>query len=128
MQDDADDDGRGKRRRVVASGSQKIETDQVPESDLLPVPEDDDLNATVIEVMPDIEVLLDGSSVVDVFAVRSARRNRVEVSERKMTESDRKLFRRQGSWSFNRGLITECLIWSRKSLLTQRESRERGGS
>ena len=41
-----------------------------------------------------VEVLLDGSSVVDVFAVSSARRKRVEVSERKMTESDRKLFRR----------------------------------
>ena len=50
MQDDSDDDGRGKRPRVVASGSQKIETDQVPESELPPVPEDD-LNATVIEVI-----------------------------------------------------------------------------
>ena len=45
------------------------------------VPEDDDLNATVIEVMTDVEVLLDGSSVIDVFAVNSARRKRVEVSE-----------------------------------------------
>ena len=69
-------------------------TDQVPESELLPVPEDDDLNATVIEVMTDVEVLLDGSSVLDVFAVNSARRKRVEVSERKLTESDRKLFRK----------------------------------
>ena len=94
MQDDSDDDGRRKRPRVVASGSQKMETDQEPESDLPPVPEDDDLNATVIEVMTDIEVLIDGSSVVDVFAVSSARRKRVEVSERKMTESDRKLFRK----------------------------------
>ena len=59
-----------------------METDQVPESDLRPVPEDDDLNATVIEVMTDIEVLLDGSSVVDVFAVSSARRKRVEKSMR----------------------------------------------
>ena len=50
MQDDSPtvDDGRGKRLRVVASGSQKMETDQEPESDLSPVPEDDDLNATVI--------------------------------------------------------------------------------
>ena len=94
MQDDSDDDGRGKRPRVVASGSQKTETDQVSESDLPPVSEDDDLNATEIEVMTDVEVLLDGSSVVDVFAVSSARRKRVEVSERKMTESDRKLFRK----------------------------------
>ena len=83
MQEDSDDDGRGKRPRVVASGSQKMETDQVPESDLPPDPEDDDLNATLIEVMTDVEVLLDGSSVVDVFAVSSARRKRVEVSERK---------------------------------------------
>ena len=53
---------------------------------MLPVQEDDDLNATVIEVMTDVEVLLDGSSVIDVFTVNSARRKRVEVSE---TESDR---------------------------------------
>ena len=65
----------------------------MPESELLPVPEDDDLNATVIEVMTDVEVLLDGSLVTDVFAVISARRKRVEVSERKLKESDRKLFR-----------------------------------
>ena len=71
-----------------------METDQVPESELPLVPEDDDLNATVIEVMTDVEVLLDGSSVTDVFAVNSARRKRVEVSERKLTESDRKLFRK----------------------------------
>ena len=54
----------------------------MPESELPPVPEDDDLNATVIEVMTDVEVLLDGSSVIDAFAVNSARRKRVEVSER----------------------------------------------
>ena len=64
------------------------------ESELLLVPEDDDLNATVIEVMTDVEMLLDGSSVIDVFAVNSARRKLVEVSERKLTESDRKLFRK----------------------------------
>ena len=63
MQDDSPtvDDGRGKRPRVVETGPQKMETDQVPESELLPVPEDDDLNATVIEVMTDVEVLLNGS-------------------------------------------------------------------
>ena len=94
----------------------------MPESELLPVPEDDDLNATVIEVMTDVEVLLVGSSVIDVFAVNSARRKRVEVSERKLTESDRKLSERQRSWSFNPGLITECLIWSRKKFVDQRES------
>ena len=68
--------------------SQKMETDQVPESELPPVPEDDDLNATVIEVMTDVEVLLDGSSVIDVFAVKSARRKRVEVSERKLIDRE----------------------------------------
>ena len=62
--------------------------------DLPPVPEDDDLNATVIEVMTDIEVLLDGSSVIDVFAVNSARRKRAEISERTMTESDRSLLKK----------------------------------
>ena len=68
----------------------------MPESELHPFQEDDDLNATVIEVMTDVEVLLDGSSVRDVFAVSSARRKRVEVNERKLTESDRKLFRKKG--------------------------------
>ena len=61
MQDDSDDDGRRKRLRVVTAGSQKMETDQEPQAELPPVPEDDDLNATVIEVMTDIEVVLDGS-------------------------------------------------------------------
>ena len=106
----------GKRLRVVTEdptkgNPQKMETDQelqsVPEPrefarrfdgnkqlDLPPAPEDDDLNATVIEVMTDIEVLLDGSSVIDVFTVNSARRKRVEVSERKMRESDRSLFKK----------------------------------
>ena len=46
----------------------------MPESELPPVPEDDDLNTTVTEVMTDVEVLLD-----------------FEISERKLTESDRKL-------------------------------------
>ena len=78
----------------METSSQKMETDQVPESKLPPVPEDDDLNATVIEVMTDVEVLLDGSSVIDVFTVNSARRKRVDVSERKSTVSDRKFFRK----------------------------------
>ena len=42
----------------------------MPESELPPVPEGDDLNATVIEVMTDVEVLLDGSSVIDVVATK----------------------------------------------------------
>ena len=94
---------RRKRPRVVAAGSQKMETDQGPLSDLPPVPEDDDLHARVIEVMTDIEVLLEGSSVVDVFAVSSVKQRVIgSFSER------------QRSCSFNRGLIIGCLIWSRK--------------
>ena len=80
------DGGRRTRPRVVETGSQKMETDQVPESELPLFPEDDDLNTTVIEVMTDVEVLLESSSVIDVFAVNSSRRERVEVSERKLTE------------------------------------------
>ena len=72
----------------METDSQKMETDQVPESELPLVPKDDDLNATVIEVMTDVEVLLDGSSVIDVFAVKSARRKRVEVSERKLIDRE----------------------------------------
>ena len=95
-----------------------METDQVPESELPPVPEDDDLNATVIEVMTDVEVLLDGSSVIDVFAVNSARRKRVEVSERKLTESDRKLFRKAKelelqSWLDHRVCLQERVMRAR---------------
>ena len=71
-----------------------METDQVPESELPFVPADDDLNATVKEVMIDVDVLLDGSQVIGAFVVSSARRKRVEVGERKLTESDRKLFRK----------------------------------
>ena len=99
----------------------------MPESELPPVPEDDDLNATVIEVMTDVEVLLDGSSVIDVFAVNSTRRKRVEVSER-ILRVIRSFPERQRSWSFNPRLITECLMWSRKSLLIKRESCVRDGS
>ena len=94
MQDDSDDDGRESDPRVVAADSQKMETHQGPHSDLHPGPEDDYLHARVIDVMTDVEVLLDGSSVVDVFAVSSAQSKRVEVNERKMTESDRNLFRK----------------------------------
>ena len=72
MQDDSDNDGRGKRPRVVAAGSQKMETDQghfrsclLFQRTMICMP------VFVIKVMTDIEVLLDGSSVVDVFAVSS---------------------------------------------------------
>ena len=97
VQDYSDADGRRKRLRVVTGDPtkgdpQKMETDQESQSvpkphefarrfdgkkqlDLPPVPEDDDLDATVIEVMTDIEVLLDGSSVIDVVAVNSRDEN-----------------------------------------------------
>ena len=113
------DDGRGKRPRVVETGPQKMETDQVPESELPPVPEDDDLHATVIEVMTDVEVLLDGSSVIDVFAVNSARRKRVEVSERKLTESDRKLFRKAKDLELQSWLDDRVFVLVKKKFVDQ---------
>ena len=73
-----------------------METDQLPLSDLPPVPEDDDLLARVIEEMTDIEVLLDGSSVVAVFAVSSARRKRVEVNEKKDRERSKAFQKSKG--------------------------------
>ena len=127
VQNDSDDDGRGKRPRAVAAGSQKTETDQVPHSDLLPVPEDDDLHARVIEVMTDIEVLLYGSSVADVFAVSSARRKRVEVNERKMTVSDRNVFRKAKELELQSWLDHRVVDLVKKKL-TKRESCEQGGS
>ena len=93
-----------------------------------PVPEDDDLNATVIEVMTDIEVLLDGSSVTDVFAVNSARRKRVEVSERKMTESDRSLFKKAKGLELQSWLDHRVFDLVKKNLLIKREYCVRGGS
>ena len=83
--------------------------------DLPPVPEDDDLNATVIDVMTDIEVLLDGSSVIHVFAVNSARRKRVEVSERKMTESDRSLYKKAKELDFQSWLDHRVLDLVKKN-------------
>ena len=62
---------------VVERGSQKMEIDQVPESELHLGP-DDDLNATVTEVMTDVDMLL--------FVVNTAQQKRVQVSERKLTE------------------------------------------
>ena len=117
MQDDSPtvDGGRRKRHRVVETGPQKMETDQVPESELPPVPEDEDLNATVNEVMTDVEVLLDGSSVM--MSLLGALRDE-NVSKSVIGSFSE----RQRSWSFNHGLITECLIWSSKSLLIKRES------
>ena len=101
MQDDSDDDERKKRPRVVAAGSQKMETDQGPLSDLPPIPEDDDLHARVNEVMTDIEVLLDGSSVVDVLAVSSARRKRVEVKEKNDRERSKAFQKSKGVGASN---------------------------
>ena len=101
----------------------------MPESELSPVPEDDDLNATVIEVMTDVEVLLDDSSVIDVFAVRSARRKRVEVSERKLTESTRKLFRKAKELELQSWLDHRVFDLVKKKFVDQeRESCVRDGS
>ena len=97
----------------------------MPESDLPPVPEDDDLNATVIEVMTDVEVLLDGSSVIDVFAVSSARRKRVEVSERKLTESDRKLFRKAKELELQSWLDHRVFDLVKKKFVDQERSHAR---
>ena len=105
-----------------------METDQGPLADLPPVLEDDDLHCRVTEVMTDIEVLLDGSSVVDVFAVGSARRKRVEVSERKMTESDRQLLRNAKELELQSWLDHRVFDLVKKKLLTKRESCEQGGS
>ena len=96
--------------------------------DLPPVPEDDDLNPTVIEVMTDIEVLLDGSSVIDVFAVNSARRKRVEVSERKMTDTDRSLFKKAKELELQSWLDHRVFDLVKKNLLIKRELCVRGGS
>ena len=113
----------------MATGPQKMETNQVPESELAPVREDDDLNATVIEVMTDVEVLLGGCSVIDVFAVNSARRKRAEVSERKLTESDRKLVRKAKELELQSWLDHRVFDLVKKEvLLIKRESCARGGS
>ena len=91
----------------------------MPESDLPPVPEDDDLNVMVIEVMTDVEVLLDGNPVADVFAVRTAQRKLVEVSERKMTESDRKLFRKAKELELQSWLAHRVFALVRKKFVDQ---------
>ena len=122
MQDDSDDDGRGKGPRAVAAGSQKMETDQGSLSDLPPVLEDDDLHARVIEVMTDVEVLLDGSSMTNMFAVNSARRKRVEVSERKLTVSDRGFFRKAQELELQSWLDHRVFDLVKKKLLTKREN------
>ena len=129
MQDDSDDDGRGKGPRVVTAGSQKMETDQGPLSDLPPVLEDDDLHARVIEVMTDVEVLLDGCSMINMFAVNSARRKRVEVSERKLTVSDRGFFRKAQELELQSWLDHRVFDLVKKKIVDQeRESCEQGGS
>ena len=66
-----------------------------------------------------VEVLLDGSSVVDVFAVNSARRKRVEVSERKMTEGDRSLFRKTKRLEFESWLDHQVFDLVKKKLVDQ---------
>ena len=71
----------------------------VPEQSVLhepedvPIPEADDL---VIEIFTEKMIAFDESStdVLEIFAVTGADKRRVEVNEKKMTDEDKKLFRR----------------------------------
>ena len=123
---------------------QKMETDQESQSVLEPhefarrfagkkkldlpfAPDDDDLNATVIEVMTDIEVILDGSSVIYVFAVNSARRKRVEVIETKR-QNDCRFSKKQKELELQSWLDHLVLNLVKKNLLTKRELCVQDGS
>ena len=139
LQDDTDAGGRRKRLRVISAdptkgAPQKMGTEQESQSvtephefarrfdgkkqlDLPPVPEDDDLNATVIEVMTNIEVLIEGSSVIDVFAVNSARRKRVKV-----TESDRSLFKKAKELELQSWLDHRVFDLVKKKIVDQERS------
>ena len=74
--------------------------------------------------MTDVEVLLDGSSVIDVFAVSSARRKRVEVSERKLTENDRKLFSKAKELELQSWLHHRVFDLVKKKFVDQERERE----
>ena len=82
----------------------------------VPVPDADDL---VIEILTDQTIDFGESltDVLEIFAVTGEDKKRVEVDERKMTDEDRKLFRRAKeaelqSWLdhtvFQRGEQEEC--------------------
>ena len=79
-------------------------------------------------MMTDIEVLLDGSSVVDVLAVSSARRKRVEVNEREVTESDRNLFRKAKELELQSWLDHRVFDLVKRKFVDQERICERGGS
>ena len=59
----------------------------------IPIPDADDL---VIEILTDEMFVFDESSAepLEIFAVTGGEKKRVEVNEKKMTDRDRKLFRR----------------------------------
>ena len=66
--------------------------------------------------------------MIDVFAVSSARRKLVDVSESKLRESDRKLFRKAKELELQSWLDHRVFDLVRRSLLIKRESCARGGS
>ena len=71
----------------------------VPEPSTVPEPEDipiQDADDSIIEMFTDQMINLDESSTetLENFAVTGGKKKRVEVNERKMTDEDRKLFRR----------------------------------
>ena len=65
----------------------------VPEPEDIPIPDADDL---VIKILIDQMIDSDESSTdaLEIFAATVGDQKRVEVNERKMTDGDRKLFRR----------------------------------
>ena len=65
----------------------------MPEPEDIPIQDADDL---IIEVLTDQMINFDESSTdaLEIFAVTGGEKKRVEVNERKMTDEDRKLFRR----------------------------------
>ena len=79
----------------------------VPEPEDIPIPDADDL---VIKILIDQMIDSDGSSTdaLEIFAATVGDQKRVEVNERKMTDGDRKLFRRaKRRQGCSRGWITK---------------------
>ena len=85
--------GMALKPNVVPEQSKVPEPRVLPEPEDVPIPDADDL---VIGILTDQMINFDDSSteVLEIFAVTSRDKKRVEVNERKMTNEDRKLFRR----------------------------------